>query len=276
VVSGNTTIEWATKSWNPTTGCTRVSAGCDNCYAFRLHDMRFAKNRLAARAAGARDARAGRVAGVALPFAMQYDIPFARIQIFEHRLADPYGWRNPERVFVDSMADLMHENVPDTFLDRVFSVMEDVDRHVYQVLTKRPERLASYARARYGGAAAPAHIWLGTSVEDEHVLARVDQLRTVPARVRFLSCEPLIGSLGALSVEGIHWVIAGGESGPRRRHMEMAWVRELRDKCAAAEVAFFFKQVGGFTPKAGGRALDGRTHDEFPSIGPHAIRLAPA
>lgn len=265
-MSANTTIEWATKTWNPTTGCTRVSAGCDNCYAFRLHDMRFAKNRSAAREAGARDAREARAVGISLPFATQYDRPFSTVQLFEHRLIDPYGWKQPERVFVDSMADLLHERVPDAFIDRVFTVMETVDRHIYQVLTKRPDRLAAFARRRYGKALAPSNIWLGTSIEDERVMHRVDDLRAVPARVRFLSCEPLLGSLASLSLDGIHWVIAGGESGPRRRPIDMAWVRELRDMCDSRDVAFFFKQVGGLTPKAGGRELDGRTHDDFPPI----------
>lgn len=272
-MSANTTIEWATKSWNPTTGCTRVSAGCDNCYAFRLHDMRYAKNREAARAGGHRDARNARSAGGSLPFATQYDTPFSRVQLLQQRLGDPVTWREPERVFVDSMADLFHESVPDTFLDRVFDVMERIDRHVYQVLTKRPARLAAYAQRRYVGTLAPAHIWLGTSVEDMRVAYRVDELRSAPARVRFLSCEPIIGSLRSLSLEGIHWVIAGGESGPRRRHLDMTWVRELRDVCGHESVAFFFKQVGGHTPKAGGRDLDGRTHDEFPTI---EVALRPA
>ena len=278
VMSANTTIEWATKSWNPTTGCSRVSAGCDNCYAFRLHDMRFAKNREAARAAGHRDARGARSAGVALPFATQYDAPFSRIQLLEQRLGDPFTWRQPERVFVDSMADLFHESVPDAFLDRVFDVMERVDRHVYQVLTKRPGRLASYTQRRYPATLAPAHIWLGTSVEDMRVAERVDDLRQVPARVRFLSCEPLIGSLRSLPLDGIHWVIVGGESGPRRRRIDMSWVRELRDMCGREGVAFFFKQVGGHTPKAGGRELDGRTYDEFPGIDipPHPAFAATA
>jgi protein gp37 len=276
IVSANTTIEWATKSWNPTTGCTRVSAGCDNCYAFRLHDMRFAKNRAAARANDHRSARDARSAGVSLPFATQYDTPFSKIQLLDQRLGDPFTWRQSERVFVDSMADLFHEAVPDAFLDRVFLVMEQVDRHVYQVLTKRPARLAAYARRRYGDGLAPAHVWLGTSIEDINVASRVDELRQVPARVRFLSCEPLIGSLRTISLVGIHWVIAGGESGPRRRRLDMAWVRELRDLCGREEVAFFFKQVGGHTPKAGGRALDGRTHDDFPVVENAALpALAP-
>lgn len=269
-MSGKTSIEWATVSWNPTTGCTRVSAGCDNCYAFRLHDIRFAHNRKAAKAAGHRTAAEARAGGGLLPFAAQYDLPFSRIQIFEKRLQDPFRWPHPERVFVDSMADLLHEDVPDAFIDRVFDVMERADRHVYQLLTKRPDRLAHYLKQRYGQQLAPAHVWVGTSVEDDRVLDRVDRLREAPARVRFLSCEPLIGSLAKLRLEGIHWVIAGGESGPRRRAVDPRWIRDLRDKCASADVAFFFKQWGGLTPKAGGRELDGREWDEYPALQPQA------
>lgn len=198
--------------------------------------------------------------------AAQYRMPFSRVQLFPQRLGDPERWPQPELVFVDSMADLLHEAVPDEFLDRVFDVLEEVPRHIYQILTKRPERARAYFSRRYGSALAPEHIWIGTSVEDERVLGRIDQLRATPARVRFLSCEPLIGSLASLDLTGIHWVIAGGESGRRRRPVEANWVRELRDKCSAHDVAFFFKQWGGLTPKAGGRELDGQTWDEYPAV----------
>jgi len=266
-MSGKTSIEWATMSWNPTTGCTRVSAGCDNCYAFDWHDRRrFVPQLAAAKAAGYRNPVAARAAGVALPFAPQYDLPYSKIQLLAQRLSDPASWPEPELVFVDSMADLMHEQIEDRFIDDVFTTMERVDRHVYFVLTKRPERFAGYIERRYRGAPAPAHIWLGTSIEDERVLHRVDELREARATVRFLSCEPLLGPLTKLDLSGIHWVIAGGESGRHRRPIEARWVRELRDKCVNADVAFFFKQWGGFTAKAGGRSLDRRYWNQYPSV----------
>jgi protein gp37 len=266
-VSTKTGIEWTDTTWNPTVGCSRVSAGCDNCYAFELHDRRrYVPNLKAARAAGFRAPAAARRAGAALPFPAQYDLPFSRVQLLAERIEDPLHWRRPRRIFVDSMADLFHPEVPDRYLDRVFEVMERADWHVYQILTKRPERMHTYVSARYAGALAPSHIWLGTSVEDERVLARVDELRATPARVRFLSCEPLIGSLARISLEAIHSVIAGGESGRRRRDVEPSWIRELRDSCIRRGVAFFFKQWGGITPKAGGRELDGETWDQMPAL----------
>jgi protein gp37 len=208
--------------------------------------------------------------------APQYHLPYSKVQLLDRRLNDPADMKQPEMIFVDSMADLFEERVPDAFIDRVFATMERVDRHIYQLLTKRPERLPAYILARYGGQRAPEHIWLGTSVEDERVLDRVDRLREAPAEVRFLSCEPLIGPLTKLDLSDIHWVIAGGESGPRHRPIDPGWVRELRDKCADAGVAFFFKQWGGLTAKARGRTLDGREWSEYPQVAvrpsPHARR----
>lgn len=249
-MSGKTAIEWATRSWNPTTGCKRVSAGCDNCYAFQLHDQRHVAW------------KRGRMPGAA----PQYHLPYSRVQLLEDRLGDPQRWKDPELVFVDSMADLMWDQIPEGYIDRVFDTMERVNGHVYQLLTKRPERLGEYVRRRYGGATAPEHVWLGTSVEDFRVAERVDRLREVPARVRFLSCEPLLGSLRGLDLKNIHWVIAGGESGPRRRPVDPAWVRDLRDACAEADIAFFFKQWGGLRPKDGGRTLDGREWNAYPKV----------
>jgi protein gp37 len=249
-MSGATSIEWATKVWNPTVGCTRVSAGCDNCYAFKLHDQRHIAW------------KRGRMQSAA----KQYHLPFSKVQLLPARLEDPRGWRDPQRVFVDSMADLMHPAVPDSYLDQVFATMDSLPRHTFQLLTKRPERFVDYIARRYRGAPAPAWIWLGTSIEDDRVLERVDRLRETPATVRFLSCEPLVGSLAGLDLKGIQWVIAGGESGPRRRPVDPDWFRELRDACVAAGVAFFFKQWGGFRPKDGGRELDGRTWDQFPNL----------
>jgi protein gp37 len=169
-------------------------------------------------------------------------------------------------VFVNSMSDLFHRDIPQTYLRRVFETMLRVDRHIYQVLTKRPSRALRFWKTNrdlFGSAEVPAHIWVGTSVEDQRVAYRVDQLRRLPAAVRFLSCEPLIGPLG-LSLEGISWLIAGGESGVGYRAMELEWARRLRDQCRSAGVPYFFKQVGGRTPKAGGRVLDGRVWDEYP------------
>lgn len=256
-MSGKTSIEWATRSWNPTTGCSRVSAGCDNCYAFKLHDQRHVAW------------KRGRMPGAA----PQYHLPYSKAQLFENRLDDPAGWREAELVFVDSMADIFWEQVPEAYVDRVFDTMDVVDRHIYQLLTKRPERLPAYITRRYGGAPAPEHIWLGTSVENRRVFDRVDRLRETPARLRFLSCEPLIGSLNGLNLTGIHWVIAGGESGLRRRDVDPGWIRELRDMTIAAGAAFFFKQWGGRTPKAGGRTLDGREWNEYPRV---SLSPAPA
>lgn len=256
-MSGATSIEWATQSWNPTTGCSRVSAGCDNCYAFKLHDQRHVAW------------KRGRMP-MAAP---QYHLPYSKVQLIERRLADPARMKEPEMIFVDSMADLFEERVPDAYVDQVFQTMELVDRHIYQLLTKRPARLADYVARRYGGAPAPEHIWLGTSVEDTRVIDRIEALRSAPARVRFLSCEPLIGPLSNLDLTGIHWVIAGGESGPRHRPIDPAWVRELRDDCANAGVAFFFKQWGGRTAKARGRRLDGREWNAYPAVD---LRPAPA
>jgi len=204
--------------------------------------------------------------------APQYHLPYSKVQLLDRRLNDPADMKQPEMIFVDSMADLFEERVPDAFIDQVFATMERVDRHIYQLLTKRPERLPAYIWARYGGQRAPEHIWLGTSVEDERVLDRVDRLREASAEVRFLSCEPLIGPLTKLDLSDIHWVIAGGESGPRHRPIDPGWVRELRDKCADAGVAFFFKQWGGLTAKARGRTLDGREWSEYPQV---ALRPSP-
>lgn len=229
--------------------------------------MRYAANVRAARAAGHRTPAAARAADVRLPLGRQYDKPFSQVQLFAQRLDDPASWSDHELVFVDSMADVFHEDVPDSFLDQVFLTMERVDRHVYFVLTKRPARLRDYVLRRFRGAPAPRHIWLGTSVEDERVLERVDLLRAAPAHVRFLSCEPLIGPLTGIDLEGISWVITGGESGWRRRPFDPEWARGVRDACRARNVAYFHKQNGGMTPKSGGRELDGREWSQYPRIG---------
>lgn len=244
-------IEWTDVTWNPVTGCTRVSEGCDNCYAATL------ANRLLKEVYTAR-----------LPV-VDSDItrrdPFA-VRLWPERLAAPLGWRDPHVVFVNSMSDVFHADIPEDFTRQMFEVMVEADWHTFQVLTKRPVRaLRFWKRNRdlFGGGPIPDHIWLGTSVENQDVVYRVSHLRSVPAAVRFLSCEPLIGPL-SLDLDGMHWVIVGGESGPVRREMEPEWAIDIRDECKRSGVPFFFKQWGGRTPKAKGRELEGEHWDEMP------------
>ena len=256
-----TGIEWTDATWNPTTGCTRVSAGCDHCYAHAL-----AHGRLAG-------AYRRRLPVIGTP-ENEAD-PFA-VRLWPERLEQPARWRKPRRVFVDSMSDLFHAHVPDAFVRQVFEVMLEVDRHIYQVLTKRPGRARGFFeknRDLFPGGEIPAHIWMGTSVESQEVVHRVGHLRAVPAAVRFLSCEPLLGPL-SLDLAGVHWVIAGGETGTGFRPMEPDWALGVRDQCRAAGVAFFFKRRGGRTPRSGGRLLDGRTWSEMPAVSGVAARAA--
>lgn len=246
-----TRIEWTNATWNPTTGCTPVSAGCDHCYAAvlaggRLSDVYLARTPARDSAANRRD-------------------PFA-VRLWPERLTYPLRWKEPRRIFVNSMSDLFHTDIPEAFQRRIFEVMVEADHHIYQVLTKRPSRAERFVRRNadlFAAGIVPAHIWMGTSVEAQEVLYRVDQLRGVPAEVRFLSCEPLLGPL-ELDLDAIDWVIAGGESGPGYRRMDLDWARAIREQCLAAGVSFFFKQVGGRTPKVGGRILDGRSWDQYP------------
>ncbi len=236
----NTEIEWTNATWNPVTGCTKISAGCDNCYAERF---------------------AERFRGVpGHPFETGFDLTLR-----SERLTQPLAWRKPRMIFVNSMSDLFHKHVPYRFVDRVFDTMEYAHQHIFQVLTKRSSRMRSYVNARYGDGLSPPHIWLGVSVEDGSKKSRIRHLADTKTQVRFLSLEPLIGPIGKLDLAGIHWVIAGGESGPRARPMHIEWAREIRDQCNDSRVAFFFKQWGGFRPKSGGRALDGREWSQFPS-----------
>ncbi len=246
-----TAIEWTDATWNPVTGCTRVTSGCDHCYAATLAEKRLRKVYLA------------RTPAVDTP--EHRADPFA-VRLWPARLTEPSRWRERRMVFVNSMSDLFHADIPDPFVRRVFEVMLAVDRHVYQVLTKRPGRARRFCQQNadlFPGGVVPAHIWIGSSVEREDVLYRVAHLRQVPAGVRFLSCEPLLGPL-RLELEDIHWVIVGGESGRGFRPMVLEWAREIRDQCTQAGVPYFFKQVGGYTPKAGGRLLDGREWNELP------------
>ncbi|MFJ5803725.1 DUF5131 family protein [Streptomyces decoyicus] len=243
-MSDRSGIEWTEATWNPTTGCDRVSPGCDNCYALAL------AKRL--KAMGSEKYQADgdpRTSG-----------PGFGLTVHEDALSVPYGWRSPRTVFVNSMSDLFHARVPLDFVRRVFAVMADTPQHTYQVLTKRARRLRQVAdRLEW-----PSNLWMGVSVETSKELARVDDLRRVPAAVRFLSCEPLLGPLEGLDLGGIDWVIAGGESGPRHRPLDESWVTGIRDACVEAQVAFFFKQWGGRTPKSQGRELQGRTWDQMP------------
>jgi len=246
-------IEWTDSTWNPATGCTRVSAGCDHCYALTLAHTRLADGYLKRLPV--------------LPTQENIEDPFA-VRIWEERLSQPDRWKDARRIFVNSMSDLFHKDIPEQFVRRVFEVMLRVDRHVYQVLTKRPGRAARFFNRNqdlFPGGYIPAHIWMGTSVEAQDVVHRVDQIKRVPAVVRFLSCEPLLGML-SLELEGIHWVIVGGESGANFRPLNLDAARSIREQCQEAGVAFFFKQIGGRTPKAGGRLLDGRLYDDYPDV----------
>lgn len=240
------------------TGCTQVSAGCDNCYALALANRRLRDIYLR------HPAVRGDVNSQSDPFA---------VRVWPERLHEPRSWRKPRMVFVNSMSDLFHADVPEAFVRELFQVMLEANRHVYQILTKRPARAARFINKNddlFSHARVPGHIWIGTSVESQEVAYRVDHLRQVKARTRFLSCEPLLGPL-QLRLRGIHWVIAGGESGKGFRKLDISWVRSIRDQCAVQRVPFFFKQVGGYTPKAGGRLLDGATCDQFPAMVPASL-----
>jgi len=234
-VADGSAIEWTEATWNPVTGCDKLSPGCDNCYAERL---------------------SRRLRAMGNP---RYANGFA-VTLHPDQLDLPLRWREPRVIFVNSMSDLFHARVPDAFVRRVFETMERAERHTFQVLTKRPKRLARLADSL----SWPANVWVGTSIESNDFLWRADYLREVPAAVRFLSCEPLLGPLPDLDLDRMDWVITGGESGPGARPILPKWVREIRDKCRVAGVPFFHKQWGGRTSKAGGRALDGRIWDEMP------------
>jgi len=234
-LSYDSSIEWTQATWNPVTGCTKVSPGCDHCYA---------------------ETFAERWRGVhGHPYERGFDLT-----IRPERLGLPLRWRRPRVIFVNSMSDLFHMDVPDEFILRVFQTMEAAHWHTFQVLTKRPQR----ARMMNNRLPWPSNVWLGTSVETATYAWRVDSLRGTSAQVRFLSCEPLLGSLASLDLAEIGWVIAGGESGSGYRPPSPVWIRELRDMCLWAEIPFFFKQWGGRSPKAGGRLLDGITWDQMP------------
>lgn len=230
------TIEWTDSTWNVVTGCTKVSPGCDHCYAERF---------------------AERWRGVAGNyFESGFDLTLR-----PNMLDRPREWKSPRRIFVNSMSDLFHTGVSDQYLDAVFDRMERVERHIYQVLTKRPERMRRYIRRRYGNREAPAQLWLGVSVESNEYAWRADMLREISVPIRFLSVEPMLGPINKVSLKDMQWVIVGGESGQGKRPMNPSWVRHVRDRCLKMGIPFFFKQ---WHKSNTGRILDGRTWDQMP------------
>ena len=232
-------IEWTEATWNPVTGCDQVSPGCAHCYAKTF---------------------AERWRGVpGHPYEQGFDL-----RLWPDRLDQPRRWKKPRTIFVNSMSDLFHEDIPFDFVEQVFEVMVDCEQHTFQVLTKRHERLAELAP----DLPWPPNLWMGVSIENWRFVHRADFLRLVPSAVRFVSAEPLLGPLESLDLRDIHWLIAGGESGPRHRRIDPEWVLDLRNRCVDAEVAFFFKQWGGARPKSNGRLLEGRTWDELPDARP--------
>lgn len=241
-------IEWTDSTWNPITGCTKVSRGCDNCYAERL---------------------AERFRGVkGHPYEQGFDL-----RLWPARINLPLSWKRPRLIFVNSMSDLFHKDIPEDFIERVFDTMEQADWHVYQVLTKRSSLMRDFVNERYRKESVPSHIWLGVSVEDHQALSRIEHLKKANASIRFLSLEPLLESLGQLDLSGIDWVITGGESGPHWRPVQLEWVRDIRDQCLKAKVAFFFKQWGGVRPKSGGNTLDGRNWFQYPNQFDNGLRM---
>jgi len=238
-MSDKSAIEWTDATWNPVTGCTKISAGCDNCYAQRFSE------------------RFRNVPGH--PFETGFDLTLR-----PQRLLQPFDWKKPRMIFVNSMSDLFHKDIPDEYIGRVFDTMERADWHIYQVLTKRSSLLEKFINRRYTARRAPAHIWLGVSVENAKAASRITHLQKANATIRFLSIEPLIESTGKLDLNGISWVIVGGESGPRARPMDQRWVVDIRNQCLLSKVAFFFKQWGGKHPKSGGRLLEGKEWNQFP------------
>src|SRR4051794_7847109 len=229
-------IEWTEATWNPVTGCSKVSPGCAHCYA----------ETFAERWRGVPDH----------PYEQGFDL-----RLWPGRLEQPLRWRSPRMIFVNSMSDLFHEDIPADYIAEIFEVMVEAEHHTFQILTKRHERLAELAPALPW----PENVWMGVSVENRRFVHRTEYLRDVPAAVRFISAEPLLGPLAGLDLAGIDWLIAGGESGPKHRPVREEWITDLRDRCRRDRVAFFFKQWGGLRPKSGGRELAGRTWDEMPT-----------
>jgi protein gp37 len=235
-----TSIEWTDAAWNPVTGCTKISAGCDNCYAPRFSE---------------------RFRGVpGHPFETGFDLTLR-----PERLLQPFGWKRPRMIFVNSMSDLFQKEIPKAHIAAVFDAMERANWHTYQVLTKRSSLVQKFINDRYKSQPAPPHIWLGVSVENDQAKSRIAHLQKANASIRFLSIEPLIAPVGKISLGNIHWVIVGGESGPHARPMKEEWAIDIRNQCISERVPFFFKQWGGKSPKSGGRNLQGKTWSEFPA-----------
>src|SRR6266540_1976811 len=239
-MSSSSSIEWTDATWNPVRGCTKISPGCARCYASTF---------------------AERFRGVkGHPYEQGFDL-----RLVPEKLADPLLWTTSKTIFVNSMSDLFQEDVPDAYIEQVARVMQFADWHTYQVLTKRPERMRALLGSRLAFAASLSHVWWGTSVENrKHGLPRIDVLREAPARLRFLSVEPLLEDLGEINLKGIHWVIVGGESGAGARPLKESWVTGIRDQCEQSGIPFFFKQWGGVKKSTNGRELEGRTYDEMP------------
>jgi protein gp37 len=244
-MASKSTIEWTEMTWNPVTGCTKVSQGCKNCYANRMA--------LRLKAMGA----------------SRYKDGFTPT-IHEDLVDLPKRWRKPRTIFVNSMSDLFHEDIPDSFIKRVFATMAACPQHTFQVLTKRSKRLRKLGPTL----SWPSNVWMGVSVENSSVLSRVLDLASVPAKVRFLSCEPLIGPLDNLPLKDIHWVIVGGESGPGSRPMHPQWVESIQAQCEDADVSFFFKQWGGVRKHRTGRTLNGRVFDDMPPLAAFSVPSA--
>lgn len=233
----STGIEWTESTWNPVTGCTQISPGCGHCYAKTF---------------------AERWRGIpGHPYEQGFDL-----RLWPDRLTQPETWKKPRMIFVNSMSDLFHDEVPDSFIESVFDVIERTPRHTFQILTKRPERMVNLAPELPW----PNNLWMGVSIENRRFVDRASALRETPASVKFISAEPLLGRLEGLDLTRIDWVIAGGESGPKYRPVKIEWLRFLRDLCQSQEVPFFFKQWGGVRPKSGGRELDNREWNEMPGV----------
>ncbi len=241
LLSNGSSIEWTESTWNPSTGCTKISEGCKNCYAERL-SQRLYRMRV-----------------------KKYKNKF-RFTQHKDEVDLPKQWKKPRRIFVNSMSDLFHEKSDFTFVGRCFKTMIETDRHVYQILTKRPEKMHEYSKVheKFFGKPIPEHIWLGTSVENRRNIHRIDSLRKINCQIRFISFEPLLASVGKVNLSGIHWAIIGGESGPNYRPVKEEWIQEIISQCEDQGVKIFFKQWGGIRPKSNGRTINGRTYDEYP------------
>ena len=235
-MAAHTSIEWTESSWNPVTGCTKITDGCKNCYAFtmakRLHAMKNPR------------------------YINGFDVT-----MHEDLLSLPLQWKKPRRIFVNSMSDLFHEDIPVDFIKQVFLTMEKATRHTFQILTKRSERLLNLAPELPW----PSNIWQGVTVENSKVVSRIDDLRQTPAKIKFLSCEPLLGPIDNMNLENIDWVIAGGESGPGARPIQEDWVKDIRDQCLSSNTAFFFKQWGGVQKHKTGNLLEGHIWNQYPA-----------